>query len=149
MAGIMPTISKLHQLADMIENSGEELFIRWSQGPATDLPREQSSRDELTGVPMPGLSANPLTVESWWGTRPLDLWAARRLYDYRHLREVRGPGVRPWLLAGTVVGRGPDNEPLVICSRPIAWIADSTLDEAEQLIVARGAHSWGPLDRRT
>ncbi|MEW2505921.1 DUF6098 family protein [Amycolatopsis sp. NPDC047767] len=38
------------------------------------------------------------------------LWLARRLYDYEHLR---GPGVRPWVLRGLEIARGPGNEPLI------------------------------------
>jgi hypothetical protein len=93
--------------------------VRWSRGPETDLTAAggtgQSSQDALTGVLMPGLSANPLRAEAWWGDRSLELWVARRLFDYRHLRELRGPGVRAWILAGEEQGRGPDNEPLVRC----------------------------------
>jgi hypothetical protein len=57
------------------------------------------------------------------------LWVARRLYDYQHLRDARGPGVKPWILVGDRCGRGPDNEPLVRCRRPMAWIADHALHE--------------------
>lgn len=73
---------------------------------------------------------------------------ARRLYDYQHLRDLRGPGVRPWVLAGTQTGRGPDNEPLVICRRPLAWIADSVLTEGEEAVARQASAEWGPLDRR-
>lgn len=144
----MQTISDLDGLAALVETSREELYLRWSQGPAADLPTKQSSRDALTGVPLPGLSANPLAVEPWWGDRSIRLWVARRLHDYRHLRDLRGPGVRAWVLAGEVTGRGPDNEPLVHCRRPIAWIADEALAEAEELVAKQGSTEWGPLDRR-
>jgi hypothetical protein len=63
------------------------------------------SVDELTGVRPRGLSANPLRVESWWTDRPLRLWVARHLHDYRHLREGKGREVRPWVLRGSEVGR--------------------------------------------
>jgi hypothetical protein len=99
-------------------------------------------------VPLPGLSANPLAVEPWWGDRSLRLWVARRLYDYRHLRYLRGPDVRPWVLVGSQCGRGPDNEPLVRVRRPVAWIADAALVEAEHLVEAQNSAEWGPLDRR-
>jgi hypothetical protein len=127
--------------------------VRWSRGPDVDLMHDgagpASSRDSLTGVPLPGLSANPLAVEQWWGDRPVRLWVARRLYDYRHLREIRGEGVRPWVLVGEPCGRGPDNEPLVRCRRPVAWISDLALHEAQQAVEAQGSEEWGPLDRRT
>jgi Family of unknown function (DUF6098) len=147
----LPTVTDLDDLTALVTASTEKdrLFVRWSPGPATDLRRNEVSRDSLTGVPLPGLSANPLAVEPWWGDRSPRLWIARRLYDYRHLRSLRGPDVRPWVLLGDQCGRGPDNEPLVKVRRPVAWIADTALAEAEQMIEAQGSEEWGPLDRRT
>jgi hypothetical protein len=150
----MPTLRNLDELSDLVAGSPrqDELYVRWSRGPQIDLASEGQagglSRDALTGVPLPGLSANPLSVESWWGDRPLRLWVARRLYDYRHVRDLRGPGVRPWVLVGRQCGRGPDNEPLVRCLRPVAWISDLALKEAQELVEALGSREWGPLDRR-
>ena len=68
---------------------------------------------------------------------------------YRHLAKLRGPGVRPWVLAGDLCGRGPDNEPLVRCRRPVAWISERALREALAEVEAQGSREWGPLDRRT
>jgi hypothetical protein len=151
----MPALASLDELAELVEATGppagRDLYVRWSQGPAADLgdgTAEQSSRDGLTGVLMPGLSANPLRVEPWWGDRPLRLWLARRLHDYRHLRDLRGPGVRAWVLTGQVCGRGPDNEPLVICRKPLAWVEEPALAECERVLAEHGAQDWGPLDRR-
>jgi hypothetical protein len=138
-------------VTDVVRGSGpgERLFVRWSRGPEVDLAcgPEQSSKDALTGVDLPGLSANPLAVEDWWGDRPLRLWVARRLYDYHHLRELRGPGVRPWLLVGEQCGRGPDNEPLVQCRRPVAWVSERALHEADREVAAQASDEWGPLHR--
>lgn len=150
----MPTIRDLDGLAELVESHdlGVNLFVRWSQGPEADLSagngHPESSKDSLTGLELPGLSANPLRVEPWWGDRSIRLWVARRLYDYRHLRERRGSGpeIRAWVLHGEECGRGPDNEPLVQCHKAIAWIADEALHECEQLIADRG-REWGPLDR--
>jgi Family of unknown function (DUF6098) len=146
----LPTIAHLDDLTELVTTSPEKdaLFVRWSAGPAVDLRRNETSRDSLTGVPLPGLSANPLAVEQWWGDRSPRLWVARRLYDYRHLRYQRGPDVRPWVLVGDQCGRGPDNEPLVRARRPVAWIADDALIEGEQLVEAQNSAEWGPLDRR-
>jgi hypothetical protein len=146
----MPTLSDLDAVTRLVEESPEadQLYVRWSRGPAVDLAH-QDSRDSLTGVPLPGLSANPLGVEPWWGDRPLRLWVARRLYDYQHLRELRGPDVRPWVLVGEQCGRGPDNEPLVRCRRPVAWVSDTALRESGRAVEAQGSGEWGPLDRRT
>ncbi|MEU4779440.1 DUF6098 family protein [Micromonospora sp. NPDC023633] len=150
---VMPVVDGLDQLVDLLRNAppGEQLYIRWSRGPGVDLSgghgSEQSSKDALTGIDLPGLSANPLAVESWWGDRPLRLWVARRLYDYCHLRRLRGPGVRPWVLVGEQRGRGPDNEPLVRCHRPVAWVSERALREADRVVEAQASTEWGPLHR--
>jgi hypothetical protein len=150
----MRTLRTLDELAALVEDagSGQQLYVRWSNGPDEDLAGRtngaQSSRDGLTGITLPGLSANPLQVEPWWGGRPVRLWVARRLYDYRHLRRQRGPGVRPWVLSGRERGRGPDNEPLVYCDRAIAWISETALQECERAVAGQGGSDrWGPLDR--
>ncbi len=148
----LPTIGSLAELAELVDRhgSGDDLYIRWSQGPQVDLDGTgdvQTSRDALTGVALPGLSASPLAVEPWWDDRSTRVWVARRLYDYRHLRELRGPGVRPWVLVGSETGRGPDNEPLVSCREPVAWIAEEALAECERTVLGLGPHDWGPLNR--
>jgi hypothetical protein len=149
----MPVIRTLDELTELVERSpdADQLYVRWSRGPAVDLIDDDSgaaaSRDSLTGVPLPGLSANPLAVEPWWN-QSVRLWVARRLYDYRHLRDARGPGVKPWVLVGDPCGRGPDNEPLVRCRRPVAWIADPALLESQEAVEGQGSVEWGPLDRR-
>ncbi|MEV5433260.1 DUF6098 family protein [Streptomyces sp. NPDC052701] len=140
----LPVVRTLAELTDLVEHR-QGLYVRWSRGPATDLPGV-SSKDDLTGVRMPGLSANPLDVEPWWEDRPVPLWVARRLHDYAHLPHEKGPGVRPWVLAGKETARGPDNEPLVVDARPLCWIDDQVIEEA-QAEVARQEHPWGPLRR--
>jgi hypothetical protein len=142
---MMPVISSLDELAELV-SSHDSLFLRWSADPDADRQRTHSC-DGLTGASLPGLSANPLDVEPWWGRRPTVLWVARRLHDYSHLRESRGPGTRPWVLEGEEVGRGPDNEPLVSCRSPIAFIDDKVLQAAEDLLAAHSNTDWGPLDR--
>src|SRR3954447_23207695 len=128
----MPTMRSIETLEELVALAAhqDDLFVRWSADPAADQTRG-SSVDELTGVELPGLSANPLRVGSWWQARPLDVWVARRLYDYQHLRERRGHETRPWVLSGDIVGRGPDNEPLVHCHKAVAWLADSVTDSAK------------------
>ncbi|MFJ7151322.1 DUF6098 family protein [Streptomyces sp. NPDC100445] len=140
----LPVVSTLTEVARLVERH-RDLYVRWSRGPATDLDRV-SSTDELTGVPMPGLSANPLDVEAWWEDRSRELWVARRLYDYAHLPHEKGPGVRPWVLKGRETGRGPDNEPLVADVEPLCWIAGEVIDEAKAE-VARQERAWGTLRR--
>ncbi|MBT2479747.1 DUF6098 family protein [Streptomyces sp. ISL-94] len=140
----MTIIGSLDELADLLA-SWHGLYVRWSMGPEADLP-EPSSRDALTGVELPGLSANPLDIEDWWGERPLRTWAARRLYDYSHLPHVKDRRVRPWLLHGTEAGRGPDNEPLVRDVQPIGWVDREVITEAEEEIEQQQG-AWGPLNR--
>jgi hypothetical protein len=147
----LPTISTLDELADLVGSGPEDLYVRWSLGPDTDLDgnANATSRDALTGIELPGVSANSLRVEPWWGDRPLRLWVARRLYDYRHLRDLRGPGVRAWILRGVECSRGPDNEPLVQDIVPVAWVDDAALEECERLVQEQHSPEWGPLDRRS
>jgi hypothetical protein len=139
----LPCLTTLDEVVELVK-SGRPLYVRWSRGPTYD--EENTSCDELTGVELPGLSANPLALEVWWQDRPFDLWIARRLYDYRHLREQRGPGVRPWLLEGHEVGRGPDNEPLVICDRAVAWLHNDLVEHATKLVDEQQGE-WGTLSR--
>jgi hypothetical protein len=140
----LPCLVDLGGLVALITQHSN-MYVRWSRGP--DWDADHTSCDELTGVELPGLSANALEVEPWWNDRPVELWLARRLYDYRHLREQRGPGTRPWILQGEEVGRGPDNEPLVRCDRPLAWIDERLVKDATRLVDQQQGN-WGPLDRR-
>src|SRR3954453_17431699 len=152
MDDALPTIDTLDELADLVEKPPPdgELFLRWSQGPQVDLSADEGcSRDSLTGVSLPGLSANPLRVEPWWGDRSRRLWAARRLYDYGHLHKAEA---RPWVLVGDPAGPGglagapaapgPANEPLVRRARPVAWVAEKVFDEARELVEQQPATSW-------
>ncbi|MDT7805506.1 MAG: hypothetical protein QOI78_8939 [Actinomycetota bacterium] len=145
---MLPTVKDLAELVRLFETEGDDLYVRWSRGPDVDLVDAAASRDGLTGIILPGLSANSLRREPWWGDRSVRLWLARRLYDYEHLRDLRGPGVRPWVLRAREVARGPDNEPLVVASEPLAWVADEVLREARSLVDAQGSGEWGPMDRR-
>lgn len=140
-------ITSLDRLAELVRTR-DSLFVRWSIGPGDDL-RRAHSRDGLTGAPLPGLSANPLNVEPWWGDRPVRLWVARRLHDYSHLKDARSADTRPWVLEGEEVGRGPDNEPLVSCRKPVAFIDDSVLRQAAREVESQADDYWGPLDRES
>jgi hypothetical protein len=149
----MYVLDDLEQLATLLRRCepDQELYVRWSRGPDADLtggPRGgQTSRDALTGVVLPGLSANPLRVEPWWGDRSLRLWVARRLYDYCHIRNVRDHEASPWVFIGEQCGRGPDNEPLVICHRPLAWVSEAAIHQANLVVREQGSAEWGPLNR--
>ncbi|MFI9150240.1 DUF6098 family protein [Streptomyces sp. NPDC053367] len=140
----LPTFTSLDELTRLVTRR-RGLYVRWSRGPHVDLS-DVSSRDELTGVKLPGLSASPLDIEEWWGERPVRVWVARRLYDYCHLPQVRGGPTRPWILHGAESGRGPDNEPLVTDVEPLGWIAEQVIEEATRVITEQPG-PWGPLDR--
>ncbi|MEU0009312.1 DUF6098 family protein [Streptomyces sp. NPDC006314] len=140
----LTTLHTLDEVTDWVRRQ-QHLYVRWSLGPEKDL-HETSSRDELTGVPLPGLSVSSLDVEPWWEDRPMRIWVARRLYDYCHLPRHRGDGVRPWLLRGRESGRGPDNEPLVDDIVPLAWIAPAVIEEAVKEVDNQPG-PWGPVER--
>lgn len=139
----LPVIGTLQELAELVGDR-DDLYVRWSRGPQHD--RCSTSTDELSGVPLPGLSASALGVEPWWGDRDRRLWVARRIYDYAHL-PVRRPGpIRPWVLQGQECGRGPDNEPLVTDVSAVAWVAERVISDARGLVEGRNG-DWGSLDR--
>lgn len=143
----LPVVHDLDRLAEVVRHGdgGRDLYIRWSRGP--DVDAGSTSRDALTGVELPGLSANPLRVEAWWGDRSLRLWVARRLYDYEHLRcRQQEPNVEAWLLRGHELARGPDNEPLVQCEQALGWVAEEAMREARRLVVEQHG-GWRPLNR--
>jgi hypothetical protein len=140
----IPVLRSLTDLASLVRRF-PGLHVRWSEGPEADR-HLTTSKDGLTGVRLPGLSAVPLDLEPWWADRPVELWVARRLYDYSHLPREKGPGVRPWVLRGRVEGRGPDNEPLIGAAELVAWIDEAVIEEA-QALVARQRGEWGPMQR--
>lgn len=141
-------IASLSELADVVrdwDDPGRLLYVRWTDDIQRDV-RTGVSRDELTGIELPGLSANCLAVEDWWGDRPLTAWLARRLYDYRHLFDKRGPETRPWVVAGVETGRGPDNEPLIGDCAVVDEVALHVTEEVEHEVDRLG-DDWGTLDR--
>lgn len=124
----LPVIDRLSDLAELV-GGRSELFIRFSDGPQADSAEQ--SVDYESGLPLPGLSANRLNPAPWW-TRPLVDWVARQVCQYAHLRD-RSDSHRAWVLTGEVVGRGPDDEPLLADVRPIGWLSTALVDEA---------HAW-------
>jgi hypothetical protein len=53
----LPTVQTLTELTELARQH-RGLYVRWSRGPEADAAGNSS--DDLTGVPLPGLSANPL-----------------------------------------------------------------------------------------
>lgn len=121
----LPEVTSLAELARL---AGERpgLFVRWSRGPEADA--DERSCDHASGLELPGLAVNPLTPPRWW-TRPVEDWLARQVRAYAHLGEEE-PEHHAWVLTGQVVDRGPDNEPLVNRTRPVARLAPALLSEA-------------------
>jgi hypothetical protein len=102
----MHEVTSLDEFVALVEDSegGHPLYVRWTRDLDADLAAE-TSRDELTGIELPGLSANGLSVEPWWGERPLHMWLARKLFDYRHLPRRRGADTRAWVVTGHEAAR--------------------------------------------
>jgi hypothetical protein len=145
--GVTRCVASLDELTELVgEWDGEHpLYVRWARDIEADL-RKECSRDDLSGVELPGLSVNGLALEPWWKDRGLRVWIARRLYDYRHLPYRRGEGTKPWVLTGVECGRGPDNEPLLRECRVVAEVLGSVIDEATKAVDELPG-DWGTLDR--
>lgn len=121
----MPELSRLHQLIELMDMD-LRLYLRYSPGPEADA--QHPSVDHESGLRMPGHSANPLHPPDWW-TLPVEDWVARCICQYM---DKRATGARPWVLTGEVASFGPDNEPLLVDVRPVAWLSDELLDEAQR-----------------
>jgi hypothetical protein len=134
------SIETLAGLADVVDRLGEA-YVRYSEGPQAD---RQPSIDTESGLELPGLSVNPLHVEPWW-TRPREDWLARQVCQYEELRR-KNPNRFAWVLTGTVVGRGPDCEPLLREVMPVARLTNRLLDEALRRYQERFQAGRGPED---
>lgn len=121
----MRTLDRLDELVALLD-LGVPLYLRYSPGPEADAAHPSVDRE--SGLAMPGHSANPLRPPGWW-TLPVEDWLARGVCQY--LRELR-EGARPWVLTGEVVDHGPDNEPLLVCVQPIAWLSADLVAEAHR-----------------
>lgn len=143
----MRMVKSLDEVAGLIQDwdGDRELYVRWTDDIDRDVESEVS-RDELTGIELPGLSANSLHIEPWWDGRSLTAWAARRLYDYRHLSETRGPDTRPFVVAGVETARGPDNEPLIADCTVVAEVDLCVIDAATEEVNRLG-EDWGSMRR--
>ncbi|MCA5893995.1 DUF6098 family protein [Isoptericola sp. NEAU-Y5] len=121
-----PDMVHLRSLAEVAElvRLTAPLYVRFSAGPEADVTTR--SRDHESGCVLPGLSVNPLSPEPWWD-RPLEHWLARQLYQYAHLMT---PERFPWVLTGEIAGRGPDCEPLLVRTTPVASVDRAVVDEA-------------------
>ncbi|MGW0231245.1 DUF6098 family protein [Actinopolymorpha singaporensis] len=121
----MQVVEDLDELTRLVYRH-QGLFVRFSEGPEADAA--QASVDYESGLPLPGLSVNRLDPPRWW-TRPLTDWLARQICQYAHLAE-RAASRTGWILTGKVVGRGPDDEPLLTDVEPVAWLGKDALEQA-------------------
>jgi len=129
----MEQIDDLDEIVQVVEQSTERVYIRYSEGPEQD--EEGPSYDYESGLELPGLSVTVLNPPAWWD-RPTRDWVARRVCKYAELLQGAGDR-RPWLLTGEVSGTGPDHEPLVVKPRPLAWIGSRALAQAVQVYSTR------------
>ena len=125
----MPTIDDIDELVELAAGS-PAVYLRHSQGPVAD-EREGTSVDYEAGVRLPGWAVTTVRPE-WWWNRPARDWVARRVCKYLDLRGSDGD-TRPWLLTGSVVGRGPDHEPLAVGIEPVAWLGRRLLEQAQDI----------------
>lgn len=122
-------VPRLRTLGDVVDLAGavSPVYVRFSAGPEVDAT--SVSRDHESGCLLPGLSTNPLDPEPWWD-RPLEHWVARQLSQYaHHMTRDRFP----WVLTGTIAGRGPDCEPLLVDTTPVASIHPEAIHEARDV----------------
>lgn len=124
----LPLIDDFDELVRVVRQH-EQLFLRYSKGPAWD-GEHGPSHDYEAEIELPGMSVTTIAPEPWW-TRPDEDWIARRLCKYEELGEENDRF--PWLLTGDIVGYGPDHEPLIGGCRPVARIGSRVLASARQL----------------
>jgi len=121
----LPVITALAELTDIVADD-PQVYLRHSKGPRVDAEKGPS-RDYEAHLTLPGLSVTTISPEPWWD-RPVEEWVARRIHKYAELSAEDGRFA--WLLKGTVVGRGPDHEPLLTDIEPLARLDRKVLDEA-------------------
>ena len=129
-AGEEPTGQRLAStLRDVVAMQRElgEVYLRISAGPEAD--RLAGGWHRESGYPLPGLPAWPLRAEPWWPAGQTT-WIARQLVQYSYLLS---DDTHPWLLVGTVVGRGPDCEPLIADFTHVAHVAAGVMPEAQSV----------------
>lgn len=127
--GALGAVPRLRTLAEVVElvEAVSPIYVRFSAGP--DVDSTSVSRDHESGCLLPGLSTNPLDPEPWWD-RPLEHWVARQLSQYaHHMTRDRFP----WVLTGEITARGPDCEPLLVDTTPVASIDPAVVHEARDV----------------
>ncbi|WP_435110842.1 DUF6098 family protein [Nocardiopsis synnemataformans] len=137
----LPTVTSLSELADLVRGH-DRLYLRYSDGPEQD--RHVVSKDYESELELPGLSVTVLTPESWW-TRPLEDWLSRQVRKYASLVE-EDPDRVGWVLQGDTVAHGPDHEPLLSRVRPVAYLSEAVMEEAQSRYRQRFEAGRKPTD---
>jgi Family of unknown function (DUF6098) len=125
-----PEIATVDALVELVTSSDDELYVRFA--PESERDGTGGSVDHESGLPLPGLSVNPLRPPSWWRGTPSEQWISRQVRAYQHLQDGDGDR-RCWVVTGVVVDRGPDNEPLLADMRIVGRVADAVVRECERL----------------
>ncbi|GAA4434095.1 hypothetical protein GCM10023169_41270 [Georgenia halophila] len=122
----LPVLDSVNQVVRLIQTTGE-LFLRVSADGDNAGPRDPES-----GYRLPGAPCFALVPEPWW-LDSTESWVARQLVSRAYL--ITG-GARARVLAGTVVGRGVDGQPLVAPTHPLARVERMAFVEAESVYAA-------------
>ena len=123
-----PVLRSVAEVADFVRDSASTVHVRFGE-PDDDL--RAPSIDHESGLTLPGLSVNPLSPPSWWRDRPLEDWVVRQICSYAHLQQNH-PERACVLVTGTVVERGPDNEPLLAGADLVAVLTPDVVREARR-----------------
>lgn len=140
---MIATLADLFALVDDHVARGEQIYIRYSDGPDSDRTYG-ASRNHATGQMEPGLSVNNLIGRHAPFTRGEVARQVREHFAFC--------GPICYLLTGEEVGRGSDNEPCLDVDtwRPVGLVAPEVVNEAIATPLVEGcAHPAHKLDRYT
>jgi hypothetical protein len=134
-ASSVPVLTTVDAVVAAVEAVDDCVYVRFSQAPPDGS--DEPSTDGESGLDLPGYSVNPLDPPRWWPADRIEEWIVRRVCTYAHL-QAREPDRQCWLVQGTVVDRGPDNEPLLTDATPIAMVDSEVVAECMRRRVAAG-----------
>lgn len=124
----LPHLDSVAEVTDFVEECAAPVYVRFSENPARDL--QEPSADHASGLTLPGLAVNAMDPPRWWLGHPVEEWVTRQICTYVHLQDHDERRIC-WLLTGTIVDRGPDNEPLLRDVRPLAVVTEAAVREAK------------------
>jgi hypothetical protein len=124
----LPQLDSVAEVADFVGECDVPVYVRFSEDPACDV--HEPSTDRASGLTLPGLAVNAMDPPRWWRDHPVEEWVVRQICTYVHLQDHDDRRIC-WLMTGTVVDRGPDNEPLLQDVRPLAVVTETAVREAK------------------